>query len=837
VSARAWQIGLLLLAGSGQAMAGAYVFAGEGDPDSVTHIRGYASNFAGGALPTISVCVDNSVNPALAAQAEPSVRKVVATLNRLRSIGSNNLAFNAATDIPSGAVDFESTVLHEVGHCIGLAHPNHAGESGLSGAATNGTKSGRGANTTFDQGAGTDGLHGSRDDVRGDDVNLHWYLRNINDPGQLPAVFDSTTMAVTLDFLPNGHGFAANADRDVMAALTYPNTEAVMQQGAFGREAQRHLTADDEATLRLARSGRDRLQGTADDYTWQLNYVGQLNNPSEGDCNIRVRVDDSTGFAVCAVGGAFLNNGDLRVTGARAAFNVATNWYFSPGENTEADLTSDVASATVNQAFTVRVRVREVAGISISGEPRGEVEIVDDVAAPNTGSCTITLAGTANEQGSCSFTSRSTGIRTLRAQFLGFAGWDASNDTLVLPVNAAGAAASTTTITAATPSPSVVGQPYQVSVSVTSGAGTPTGSVQVSDGAGASCSIATLSGGNGSCNLTSTSAGARTLVAMYSGGGGIGGSQGSRAQTVNPAATTSSITGSSPEPSALNQAVQVSYTVVTQAPGSGTPAGTVTVTAQNGGENCSAAVSAGSCTLTLTNAGSRNLVAAYAGNANFAASQSAPRAHRVLASSNVQIVSLVPAAAVVGQPYTVNVSIGGAAGTPTGTVNVSDDAGAACVAALQGDGTGQCVLRSRSAGNRQVTAAYGGDASYSPGTAGTAQTVAPAATSVTVLGTTPEPSQEGQAVQVSYAVSVLAPGEGPLSGNVQVIAAAGGEQCTAIAAAGSCSIVLNALGERSLSVQYLGDGNFQPSAAQTTQTVTSAQPGRIFRSGFEAGNL
>jgi hypothetical protein len=817
------------------AQAGAYVFADQSDPDAVTHPRGYTGN--GGPLPTISVCVDSSLNPALATQAEPSVRKAVATLNRLRSLRDNNLAFNTATDIPSGAVDFESTVLHELGHCIGLAHPNHAGESGLSGDATNGTKSGQGVNAVFDQGAGTDTLHGSRDDVRGDDVNLHWYVRGSNNPGLLPATFDSSGMAVALDALPSGHSFAANADLLVMGALGHPNTEAVMQQGARGREAQRHLTADDEATLRLARSGRDRVQGNADDYTWQLNYVGQLNNPSDADCNIRVRLDDSAGFAVCAVGGALLNGGDVRVTTARAAFNAATNWYFSPGENTTTVLSSDVPSAVVGQPYTVRVRVREASGISISGEPRGSVLVSDDVAAPDTASCTLVLAGSVNEEGSCSLTSRLAGTRTLRAQYLGFAGWDASVGTLMIPLSGAGATATTTTISAATPSPSVVGQAYQVTVSVASSGGTPSGSVMVTDNAGALCSIAALSGGSGSCALTSTSAGARTLNAVYGGGGGFAGSQGSRAHTVSAASTVTSLTSAAPEPSDLNQAVQVSYAVAVAAPGAGSPGGVVTVTAQGGGESCTSSVAAGGCSLVLSNPGSRNLIAAYAGNADFLASQSAPRVQRVRAASSVSIGSLTPPSVVVGQPYTVAVTVSGAGGTPSGNVAISDDQGAQCTAPLQGAGSGQCVLRSRRAGSRTVTASYAGDAAFAPASTSVAQAVGAAATSTSVLGSSPEPSQEGQPVQVSYAVVALAPGEGPVSGNVTVTAAAGGEQCTGSVAAGACSVTLNALGERTLGVQFLGNADFQPSSASTTQTVTGAVPGRIFRSGFEASNL
>src|SRR3989475_1187726 len=76
----------------------------------------------------------------------------------------------------------------------------------------------------------------------------------------------------------------------------------------------------------------------------------------------------------------------------------------------------------------------------------------------------------------------------------------------------------TTTITSDSPDPSVVGQPYTVSWTVTVahlGSGTPTGTVSVNDGTGASCSAAVATGG---CSLTSTTAGAKTLTATYGGG-------------------------------------------------------------------------------------------------------------------------------------------------------------------------------------------------------------------------------------------------------------------------------------------------------------------------------
>lgn len=605
--------------------AGAYVFANSTRLDSVTHPQVYTGT--GGTLANLTICIDTSVNPVLAAQAEGAVIKAVRTFNRLRSIPNNNLAFNAATDIPAGQVDFESTLLHEMGHCQGLAHPNHATESGIAEPGRNGTKSTVGANTVFDQAAGADGLHGSRDDLRNDDLNLHWYIRNQNNPGLLPASFDSSALVRDLGALPAGHLFAANADRDVLNALGFPATEAVMQQGAFTREAQRHLQHDDVTTLRLARSGLDRTAGTADDYTYALQYVGQLNNPPNAQCNLRVRLDTSTSFAVCGVSGSTLSNGDLRVTSANLAFNSDTAFFFSPAENTVTTITDDTPDpSSPGQSYVVSVTVREAAGISITGEPAGTVLVSDDSTPPST--CTITLAGTVNETGSCALSSPTVGTRTLSAQYLGFAGWDASGGTATHTVNVGGAAATTTTITSDTPDPSVVGQAYAVAVTVSSAGGTPTGSVTVSDGS-ATCTIATLAGGSGTCNLTSTTAGNKTLTATYAGNASFATSNGSTAHLVNKANTSTTITADTPDPSGPGQAVTVSYSVVATAPGAGSPGGNVTVSASGGSESCTGTVAAGSCAITLTVVGGRTLTATYASDANFNGSTSAGVAHTV----------------------------------------------------------------------------------------------------------------------------------------------------------------------------------------------------------------
>ena len=81
----------------------------------------------------------------------------------------------------------------------------------------------------------------------------------------------------------------------------------------------------------------------------------------------------------------------------------------------------------------------------------------------------------------------------------------------------------TTTITGDTPNPSVIGQAYTVTSSVTvndPGDGTPTGLVKVSDGTDS----VTAAVGAGTCTLVSKTLGAKTLVATYAGDANFNGS-------------------------------------------------------------------------------------------------------------------------------------------------------------------------------------------------------------------------------------------------------------------------------------------------------------------------
>lgn len=309
----------LVLASPAPAAAGSFVFAETNGVDIITHPANYDGT---GGKVTVSICVDPAATDA--AMMEIPVRNIVAEINGFVP-RRPNLLFGAGNDIPSGTFDFESLTLHELGHCLSLAHPNQGVKTGVSGSNTNATQSTKGGNGMFDFDAGADGVHGSSDDDRADDVNLHYFTSGVNNPFLLPAKADSTNYTRDLAHLPAGHDYPANAGRDVGPLVGFPDAEAVMQQGQGSDEDQRSLQADDVATLMLGGTGLDEIAGTADDYTIELVYAGLTSS-----CDIVATSSTSTSFASCSLGGTFLSANHVAVTSGTFRYNpTAVTWYFN----------------------------------------------------------------------------------------------------------------------------------------------------------------------------------------------------------------------------------------------------------------------------------------------------------------------------------------------------------------------------------------------------------------------------------------------------------------------------------------------------------------------------
>lgn len=309
---------------SSTALAGVFLFAEGTDtlypnPDFITHPTGYT----GGANQhlTISVCVHpNSSNKS---ELEIPVRNAIKAWNQLDPKLGNVIVPN--NEMPSNHFDIESVVMHEIGHCIGLAHPNLATESELSGDDQRYAKTLQGANNQYDVDSGSDGVIGTREDLRGDDINLNWFWNGVNDPFDTPATVDASTYTTNTIALPGNHKWVEIAGRNVWEERGHPHTVAVMFQGIFNSETRRELNHDDAAMIRLGMSGTDRTQSTSSDYTYELQYQGIGNN-----CDITISLEGDS-FGVCEVS-AFIDfpvDDHGVIANAEIRMDPNVNWHFN----------------------------------------------------------------------------------------------------------------------------------------------------------------------------------------------------------------------------------------------------------------------------------------------------------------------------------------------------------------------------------------------------------------------------------------------------------------------------------------------------------------------------
>ena len=188
--------------------------------------------------------------------------------------------------------------------------------------------------------------------------------------------------------------------------------------------------------------------------------------------------------------------------------------------------------------------------------------------------------------------------------------------------------------------------------------------------------------------------------------------------------------------------------------------------------------------------------------------------------------SSYPNPSVYGQSVTLQASLTGLFGTPTGTVTFQTPGNSSTLITLGTasvtNGVANFTTSALPAPADDINFSYSGDSTY----LGVQydywmQTVNQASTTIAGATVTPEPSYTGQLYTVSFSLTVNPPGAGSPTGTV-TISDGTGAYCYASPGSPSCSLASATVGTKTITITYAGDNNFSGSSASVTHTVSIA---------------
>jgi len=225
--------------------------------------------------------------------------------------------------------------------------------------------------------------------------------------------------------------------------------------------------------------------------------------------------------------------------------------------------------------------------------------------------------------------------------------------------------------------------------------------------------------------------------------------------------------------------------------------------------------------------GTHTVTATYSGDSTFNPSTSPSLTQSVdKASTFTLLTSHIPSTTVVGQAYTVSVTVGAyapSAAIPFGTVTVTDETGPSCTALLS-EGMGSCIITSTTAGFKGLVATYGGGSSFNGSSSEkTPHRVSPASTSSTstAVSSIPNPSILGQPVTFLANVTAKAPDAGTPVGTVSFLEGGKVLATADLTPSGwaSFTTATMSVGAHGITAIYNGDPSFKKSSATTIHRV------------------
>ena len=388
-------------------------------------------------------------------------------------------------------------------------------------------------------------------------------------------------------------------------------------------------------------------------------------------------------------------------------------------------------------------------------------------------------------------------------------------------------AASSTSVSSSH-NPSVFGQSVTFTATVAAvspGSGTPTGSVTLKGGATVLQTIA-LSSGKATFTTSALTVGAHSITAVYNGNVDFSTSASAAlAQTVDKAATSTTLT-SSLNPLKLGQTLTFTTTVAAVSPGSGIPAGSVTL--KDGATVLQTiALSSGKATFTTSalTVGAHSITSSYSGSVEFTTSTSPALTQTVnkAATSTALAASLNPT--VFGQAVTFTATVTSTTpGTISGTVTFKDGT-IVLGSGIISSGKATFVTSALAAGSHSITAVYSGNATFGTSTSSAlSHTVNKAATSTSSVSSSHNPSVFGQSLTFTVTVAPVSPATATPTGTVTfkngltVLSSV-----TLVSGKASFSTSTLAVGAHSITATYNGNVDYNTSTSVAlTQTVNKA---------------
>jgi autotransporter-associated beta strand protein len=501
-----------------------------------------------------------------------------------------------------------------------------------------------------------------------------------------------------------------------------------------------------------------------------------------------------------------------------------------------------VASSSVGSTSTYGDQVTFTAMVSASspgaGKPGGQVNFYDNnTTLLNSTPAPVSSVGSLQQ---ASYTTTAlqltAGSHSITAVYLGDANFTGNtSQPITQTVNKAGT--TLTNVSSDNPSP-VYGQTFHLSATVTSatGVGTPTGTINFLDNGTTPVGSGPIgTGGLVTITITNLAAGPHSITAQYQGDTNFSGSSSPNplSQPIGKAST--SVAVSSSNTNAVYGAALIKATVSAASPGGGTPTGNVTF-AINGLAVETDTLSGGVATLQKVPAPGNNytITATYAGDSNFNGTNTSNTVNQTVTQASTTVASVMSSAnpSVFAQSVTFSATISAVppgaslpgSSAPGGTADLKIDGSTVQSGATVSGGhvSFNPVSSLTVAGSpHTVQVLYKGDANYSASPLSNAlnQVVNKASTTTGLVSAVPTSPVYGQQVILQATVtgtgSVLPSGSVTFLDNNQPIGTG------PIGGSGQAFLTITlGGGSHSLTAQYPGDSNFQPSQSPSATPLT-----------------